>query len=129
MPSAQSVLIVDRLSETREVLRTVLERRGLRVYEAAEQTEGWKLARQHHPDLIVIDVEEAGQSPDGEPTAPESDAAMQEVPLVLLGSARRREPTESGNVYVSKPFQYVDLIRSIETILAGFTQKSGAMRR
>ena len=129
MPSAQSVLIVDRLGETREVLRTVLERRGLRVYEAAEQTEGWKLAREHHPDLIVIDVEDAGQSRDGEPASPESDASMQEVPLVLLGSARRREPTESGNVYVSKPFQYVDLIRSIETILASFTQKPGATRR
>ena len=76
MPSAQSVLIVDRLSETREVLRTVLERRGLRVYEATEQTEGWKLARQHHPDLIVIDVEDSGPSPDGEPDAPDSDASM-----------------------------------------------------
>ena len=129
MSSAQSGLIVDRFGEIREVLRTDLERRGLRVYEAAEQTEGWKLARQHHPDLIVIDVEDAGQSREGEPTVPESDASMQEVPLVLLGSARKREPTESGNVYVTKPFQYVDLIRSIETILAGFTQKPGAARR
>lgn len=122
MPSAQSVLIVDRLSETREVLRTVFERRGLRIYEAAEQTEGWKLARQHHPDLIVMDVEEENASRDSESSTPEAEGSIGKVPLVLLGSARQREPADTGKVYVSKPFQYVDLIRRIESILANYTQ-------
>jgi CheY-like chemotaxis protein len=122
MSFARSVLIVDRLSETREVLRTVLERRGLRIFEAAEQEEGWKIAREHHPDLIVMDVEEYGSPRDA--AAPETNVPAGRVPLVLLGSARKRETDGSGKVYVSKPFQYVDLIRRIEAMLAGFAGES-----
>lgn len=122
MSFARSVLIVDRLSETREVLRTVLERRGLRIFEAAEQEEGWKIAREHHPDLIVMDVEEYGSPRDA--AAPETNPPAGRVPLVLLGSARKRETDGSGKVYVSKPFQYVDLIRRIEAMLAGFAGES-----
>lgn len=122
MPSAQSVLIVDRLSETREVLRTVLERRGLRIYEAAGQTEGWKLARKHHPDLIVMDVEDGSPGDGVADVPPEAENNFAAVPIVLLGSARRPKKAGSDQVYVSKPFQYVDLIRQIEGILAGYTK-------
>jgi CheY-like chemotaxis protein len=120
MPAAQSVLIVDRFSETREVLRTVLERRGVRIYEAADATEGWRLARLRRPDLIVMDVEENATT-EAAVLPPDADGNLGSVPVVLLGSARRPKKTKSDQVYVTKPFQYVDLIRQIEGILAGFT--------
>ena len=42
MPS--SVLVVDPSAENREVLRTVLHQRGLRIFEADEATSGLALA-------------------------------------------------------------------------------------
>ena len=52
-----SVLIVDRSEETREVLQTVLERRGVRTLAAGRTAAGLDLARRHQPDLIVLDLE------------------------------------------------------------------------
>ncbi len=52
-----NVLIVDRSEETREVLQTVLERRGVRTLAASKAEAGLELAERHHPDLIVLDLE------------------------------------------------------------------------
>jgi CheY-like chemotaxis protein len=53
----RSVLIVDRSEETREVLQAVLERRGVRTLAAGKAKKGLELARQHRPDLIVLDLD------------------------------------------------------------------------
>ena len=52
-----SVLIVDSSPETREVLGTALERQGVRILSASRAERGLELAREHHPDLIVLDLE------------------------------------------------------------------------
>ena len=57
MNGQRSVLIVDRSEETREVLQTVLERRGVRTLAAGRAEMGLELARRHHPDLVVLDLE------------------------------------------------------------------------
>ncbi len=57
MNGQHSVLIVDRSQETREVLQTALERRGVRTLAAGASATGLRLARQHQPDLIVLDLE------------------------------------------------------------------------
>jgi CheY-like chemotaxis protein len=57
-----SVLIVDRSAESREVLKTALERLGMRIFEAAGLEDGLKLARAHRLDLIVLDLEAAEPS-------------------------------------------------------------------
>ena len=60
-----SVLIVDRSAESREVLKTALERRGMRIFEAAGAEDGLKLARKHRLDLIVLDLEATESSDAG----------------------------------------------------------------
>jgi DNA-binding response OmpR family regulator len=108
------VLIVDESAESREVLRTVLEHRGLRILEASQAREGLELARQHQPDLIVLDLE-LDSSP---PEFPSELAAQSPhpTPLVLLGSARRRAGPHVGE-FVAKPYHYAPLVRRIEQLL------------
>ena len=48
MNNQRSVLIVDQSEENREVLRTVLERHGVRIITASRTKEGADLARRHH---------------------------------------------------------------------------------
>lgn len=117
--SEPSVLIVDRSPETREVLKTALERRGCRILAASRAGRGLELAREHHPDLIVLGLEEA--SPEAEevcmPLAAESEASH--TPLVVLGSCRRRRRRSAlaHGEFVSKPYHYGPLIRRIEELL------------
>ena len=82
------VLIVDESEESREVLRTILERRGWEIVDTAEPRQGLTLADHCQPDLIVLDLE----------TLPHEDGSLRDqydrqsqqssTPIVLLGTTR-----------------------------------------
>ena len=113
----RSVLIVDHSEETREVLQTALERRGMRIFAAGRAGAGMELARRHRPDLIVLDLELDDSSPE-EISAPFAEQSLTDhSPLVLLGSERRDRPRPSHGEFVAKPYHYGPLIRRIEELL------------
>jgi DNA-binding response OmpR family regulator len=110
------VLVVDPLEETREVLRTSLERRGVRILAASKPEQGLALARQYRPDLIVLDLEcQTGEGHASDELAAESLA--DETPLLVLGSVRRSAASAPSCQFVSKPYHYGPLIRKIEALL------------
>ena len=123
--SEPSVLIVDRSTETREVLKTALERRGWRILAASRAQRGLELAKQHHPDLIVLDPEASGSDPEAicAPFAEEAEASH--TPLVVLGSGRGGPRGLVHGEFISKPYHYGPLIRRIEELL-GATGRAGA---
>ena len=126
MDSRHSVLIVDASDETRIVLQTALERRGMRTMAAGQAQQGLAMARQHHPDLIVLDLEIDSCSPD-EVAAPFTEQSRTDhACLVFLGSVRRRHPV-AGTEYVAKPYHYAPLIRKIEEILSANSESVGAV--
>lgn len=110
----QSVLIVDPSEDTRQVLRTVLARRGVQIWESGEAAAGLALAREHHPDVIVFDSDAENAS-----RALWAEYADQvkndETSLVVLGTARRQRAAASE--FVAKPYQYGPLIHKIEALL------------
>jgi DNA-binding response OmpR family regulator len=112
-----TVLIVDRSDETLEVLQTALERRGLRTFAANQADHGLALAREHRPDLIVLDLEVDDSSPEvlSAPFAAHARAGC--TPLVMLGSARRDSQRLPDGEFVAKPYHYGPLIRKIEELL------------
>jgi len=113
----RSVLIVDPSEETREVLQTALNRRGVQTFTARHALEGVELQRRHRPDLIVLDLEMEGVNlEDSSPTFWE-DCEDNKVPIILLGALRRRQPHIPGSEFVSKPYHYGPLIRRIEELL------------
>lgn len=106
--------MVDALEETREVLRTALGRRGVQILSACEAEQGLALARLHHPDLIVLDLEcEQGKTA----ACGELTALAEDTPVVLLGNARRASNRLPRGQFVSKPYHYAPLIRKIEGLL------------
>ncbi|HEX3658257.1 MAG TPA: hypothetical protein VHV55_20885 [Pirellulales bacterium] len=116
MTPRRSVLVVDPTAETREVLRTALEERGLRTIGASRAEQALALAREEAPDLIVLDLE-SDASPN-EHWAGEfaRQSQLEDTPLVLLGNARRRQSV-AGEQFVAKPYHYGPLIRKIEALL------------
>jgi CheY-like chemotaxis protein len=114
---AQRVLVVDGLSETEEVLRAVLEPKGLQVdrIRGAETAAiaGGRLAAKRRPSVVVLHVE------DGPAHIPTSEG-WQDVPRILIGATKMDGPSQHDGVehYLEKPFQYGELIRTIERLLA-----------
>jgi DNA-binding NtrC family response regulator len=126
MNGQRSVLIVDRSEETREVLQTVLERRGVRILTADRTATAVALAGQHHPDLIVLDMETCDPAPAAWAHLDETPAPPYEPQLILLGSVRgwRNSPREGE--FMAKPYHYGPLVRRIEELLS--TQEPGPCR-
>ena len=117
MQAQQSVLIVDRSEETREVLQTALERRGMRTFSAAGAPAGLELARTHHPDLIVLDLDT--DNDDGEDFSDRfaRQSGEGQTPLVVLGTLRGKQTSPSPGEFVAKPYHFRPLIRRIEELL------------
>jgi len=115
----RSVLIVDPSEETREVLQTALQRRGVRTFSASRPAAAVELARRHQPEVIVLDLEL--QQPGLEDlSAPFAAGCGDERPsLIMLGSIRRSDSPPPRGEFVSKPYHYAPLIRKIEELLDG----------
>jgi CheY-like chemotaxis protein len=113
----RSVLVVDRSEENREVLRTALERRGVTFLEASRTQRGLELARQHHPDLIVLDLECSSATPEEVCRPFAQEIRHDHTPLVVIGNIRRGSTRPSQAEIVTKPYHFGHLIRKIEELL------------
>ncbi len=123
MHASPSVLIVDRSEETREVLETALEKRGIRTLSAARVHRAAEMARAQQPDLIVLDLELDRSNPGQLCAKFQTEADCQEPPMVLLGSMQR-DPANPHCEIVAKPYHYGLLIRKIEEILETLNRDS-----
>lgn len=111
------VLIVDASPETRDVLRTLLQRRGAETLEATEARQATEILQQEHPDLVILDSE-CDNSPKRRDTqALGLSASRNDTPIVLLGTAKRHETPLPTGQFVAKPYHYAPLIRRIENLL------------
>lgn len=119
--SQRSVLIVDRSAESREVLRTVLSRRGVRILEADGAEQGLELCRQHHPEVVVLDLDSSAADDERVRGEYESQADAGASSLVVLGTLRRQDPAHTSpslpGRFVPKPYHYAPLVRTIEELL------------
>jgi DNA-binding response OmpR family regulator len=114
---APAVLIVEPSADDREVLRTALERRGLRIFEASAAADGAKLAEEHHPAVIVLDLD---NQPDDGGRVPAEFAAVHDSAapsIIILGKACRGHALPPDQV-IAKPYRYGPLVHKIEQLAA-----------
>ena len=111
------VVIVDESDECREVLHTLLASRGVPAI-AARGREGLELMRQHHPDVVVLDLDADAADDDCVRDAFDSEALEHHTALVVLGKARRYLAALPDGQVLAKPYHYAPLLRTIEQLLA-----------
>jgi len=117
-----SVLIVDPLEETHEVLRAALAPRGVRILATDQPAVGLALARRHVPDLIVLDVEHVSNASVGRQDDFAAQSRQHSTPLLLLGGKQPGRAGAPAGEFVRKPYHYGPLIRNIEELLASCQQ-------
>lgn len=122
--SAPLVMVAEDHEDTRYMLRTVLERRGLSVVEAGDGEEAVSVAERETPDLILMD----GSLPrlDGIAATRRMRllASLSGVPIVFLsghaGPQQQTEAREAGcDDYLVKPLNFEQLYHVLERLLPG----------
>ena len=117
--AGKRVLVVDDDTKTVELVKLYLNRDGYRVLTAFDGTEALRLARESHPDLIVLDLMLPGV--DGlrvcRTLRDESD-----IPIIMLTAKTTDQDKLTGldigaDDYVTKPFSPRELAARIRAVL------------
>ncbi len=117
MSPKSRVLIVDASAESRDVLRTLLEREGAETLEANGACRATHMVRQWQPHLVVYDAESEMAPTRQSWIDLRQTTTRNDIPIVVLGTAKRHiNPLPTGQ-FVSKPYHYGPLIRKIEGLL------------
>ena len=102
-----SLLLVDDEATNLQVLKTILENE-YRLFFARDGVRALQLARQHHPDLILLDVMMPNLSGFEVCRRLKQDASLAEIPVIfttaLADTLNEAEGLEAGAVdYITKP--------------------------
>ena len=107
--AAPSILVVDDHRYVRDMVRTLFEREGYRVFEAGDGTEALALARSERPDCVLLDVRMPGLSGFDVLERLSEDPRTREIPVIMLTAAEESleamdRAMRSGAVdYLAKP--------------------------
>jgi two-component system cell cycle response regulator DivK len=113
------ILIVEDNEKNLKLVRDVLQFKGYKTIEAMTGTEGVRLAREKHPDLVLMDI----QLPDIDGIAAlaqlRSDASTAKTPVIAVSASvmpdEQQKIVASGfDAYVTKPINIKGFVETIE---------------
>ena len=119
MPSR--ILIADDYEDNRELLRLILVTAQYQVFEAGDGQECLRLAQDHLPDLIMIDL--SMPKLDGWEVfqALKANQRTSKIPCVAVTAYaeidRKRALQVGFNAYLSKPFRTAELLEVVNALL------------
>ncbi len=123
MPVAkETILIVDDEADLLELIEYNLKKEGYNVLKAENGSEGIRLARKHHPDLILLDIMMPRMTGFEVCKVIREDNDLKQVPVIFL-TARSDEETEvtgldvGADDFLPKPISTVKLVARIKTVL------------
>jgi len=119
----RTVLVADDDEDILQLVSFRLERAGYNVVTASDGAKAIAAAREHHPDLAVLDVMMPGMNGYEVTRALRADEQTAAIPVILL-TARVQEADVSrgfeagADDYLRKPFSPQELRSRVQAILA-----------
>lgn len=118
-----TILVVEDNSVNRKLVRDILTRAGYQVLEAVNADEGIALAKQEHPDLIVMDMQLPGMDGLTATGILKAEPGTSGIPVVAL-TAHAMAGDEQHflrggcDAYLPKPVRYRELLALLDRLLA-----------
>ena len=118
-----TVLVVDDDPVILRLLEVNFEMEGFTVVRASDGTEGLERAREVLPDVVVLDVMMPRMTGYEVAAALRADDATSAIPIIFVTARAQSGDVERGmelgvDDYVTKPFDPLDLIARVNTVLA-----------
>ena len=120
---APVILVADDAPEIRSLLTLRLGALDYEVLEAADGNQTMDMVREHHPDLVILDVMMPGKN--GWEVAKEMrhDARFKKIGIIVLTAIGEKinemtSPLYGADAYMDKPFDFKKLEGLIKEVLA-----------
>ena len=118
----QRLLVVDDDPRVADLLAGWMDRDRYEILSASDGVAGVATAREHQPDLILLDLEMPGMDGIAAARALKSDPSTNAIPVVLLTACRDTDAKvqafkAGADDYVTKPFECEEIDARIELML------------
>ncbi len=115
----KTVLVVEDNDLNMKLFHDLLEMGGYSILEAKDGMEGWRMAREQRPDLILMDIQLPGVSGLEVAKWLKGDETLKSIPVIAITAfamtGDEEKLLEGGcDAYISKPFSIPDFLQTIE---------------
>jgi len=119
------ILIVEDNKADVRLLKDILERRGYETLQTGDGLEAIKLALEHLPDLILMDIQLPEMSGLEVTRRLRGDDRSRHIPIVAVTALamgwHERETLDSGcDAYIAKPISILGFLSTVESFLPRF---------
>lgn len=116
------ILVVEDQEDNRRIVRDLLTSVGYELIEATDGAEGVAMAREHRPDLILMDIQLPVLDGYEATRRIKADSALRAIPIIAVTSyalsGDEVTASEAGcDAYVSKPYSPRALLARIREFL------------
>lgn len=132
--SKQTILVVDDETDLLDLIEYNLHKEGFNVLKAEDGEEGIKVAKEHRPDLILLDIMMPKMDGLEAVEIMRQDEDLKKTPIIFL-TARSDEKTEidglnkGGDDYITKPISTTKLVSRIKAVLRRFEDTDKATNK
>lgn len=132
--SKQTILVVDDEQDILDLIEYNLKKEGFNVLKAENGEQGIQIAKEHNPDLVLLDI--MMPKMDGIETVEliRSDEGLKRTPVIFL-TARSDEKTEieslnkGGDDFITKPISTTKLVSRIKAVIRRFDESSETINK
>ena len=118
------ILIVEDNEKNRKLVRDVLQHRGYRTLDAETGEDGVRLAREHRPQLILMDIQLPGIDGIAALGQLRGDPATRGIPVIAVTASamthdRQKIMAAGFDGYQTKPLNLREFLAAVEGALGG----------
>jgi two-component system, cell cycle response regulator DivK len=122
LPSAKRILVVEDNELNMKLLNDVLEAHGFDVMTTARGMVAVEWAREHHPDLILMDLQLPDLSGLDATRRIKADAASRDIPIIAvtafaMAGDEKKALDHGCDAYVAKPIVLKDFLNLIASFI------------
>ncbi len=118
-PLDKTVLVVEDNDLNMRLFHDVLEMCGYNILQAKDGMEGWRIAREHRPDLIIMDIQLPDVSGLEVTKWLKADETLKSIPVIAITAfampGDKVKILEGGcDAYIVKPISITDFLHTVE---------------
>lgn len=130
----QTILVVDDEKDLLDLIEYNLKKEGFKVLKAENGEKGIEVAKEHNPDLVLLDIMMPKMDGLEAVELMRKDDALKRIPIIFL-TARSDERTEiegldkGGDDFITKPISTTKLVSRIKAVLRRFDESDSQVNK